>query len=268
MLALAVREQVFGDEIPVSLDYLRPNEVLGFRRRKRALTAHYKKLAEAAISERPLSVASRDAHTGCVTRSRALTPDFGWREIDPRDPDAIQVRVDQSNGHLDVTLGPGPHAVTVDVVPSSRGWSLGIESARLEVGADPLALTAAWKAFEEEVRVRFDLADLVQASGYYVYDQQIRASVVKGPKSMRWRLLRAVCEGRGVGGTASLDVLRDAWGLDVDDVRLQGLLRELRSWGYEVRSSRTNPQIPPGEYLVPYAFPTFTPRSVQRNKSL
>jgi DNA (cytosine-5)-methyltransferase 1 len=42
----------------------------------------------------------------------------------------------------------------------------------------------------------------------------------------------------------------------------------LRSLGFEVRNHNTNPQIKPGAYLIPYAFPTLGPMSVQLRKSL
>ncbi|WP_293146061.1 hypothetical protein [Okeania sp. SIO3I5] len=45
-------------------------------------------------------------------------------------------------------------------------------------------------------------------------------------------------------------------------------LQCLRKIGYEVRNHNTNPQILPGEYLIPYFFPTLTPKSVQLRKNL
>ncbi len=42
----------------------------------------------------------------------------------------------------------------------------------------------------------------------------------------------------------------------------------LRKLGYEIRNHRTNPQIEEGYWLIPYAFPTLTPQSVQLRKSV
>ena len=42
----------------------------------------------------------------------------------------------------------------------------------------------------------------------------------------------------------------------------------LRELGYEIRNHGTNPQIPEDHWLVPYAFPTLTPLSVQLRKKL
>jgi len=56
------------------------------------------------------------------------------------------------------------------------------------------------------------------------------------------------------------------WGCDERDIL--GHMLWMRSLAYEVRNARTNPQIPEGSYLIPYAFPTLTPLSVQLRKSL
>ena len=269
-LALAVREQIFGDDSPVPLDYLRPSESLGFRKRKRALTAHYQRIAAEAIAALPPEDAEQSQHPRRATKWRILGTDFGWFPVDRGADSAMRIVVEQDGGRvLRITVGEDRPSAVVEVVPGPTDWPLPLARAELRAPADPLALTAAWKSFEEEIRTRFGFADLVQASGYYVYDQKISGSLKKRPSDTPpWRLLEAVLEGRGVGITAPLESLADMWGLELDEVTLHGLLRELRHWGFEVRNHRTNPQIPNGEYLVPYSFPTFTPRSVQRGKSL
>lgn len=42
----------------------------------------------------------------------------------------------------------------------------------------------------------------------------------------------------------------------------------LKECGYEARSRATNPRIPDGFVLVPYAFPTLSPQSVQLRKKI
>jgi DNA (cytosine-5)-methyltransferase 1 len=143
-----------------------------------------------------------------------------------------------------------------------------MQRAELRFDDGARSLTAAWKAFEEEVRERYGYADLVQLSGYYSYTPKLSATLVKAPEeSDLWSLLGAIMAGRGVGVTAPLKQLAPLWGLESGGVALRGLLQKARALGFEVRSSRTNSQIPRGRYLVPYAFPTFTPESVQRRKS-
>ena len=46
-------------------------------------------------------------------------------------------------------------------------------------------------------------------------------------------------------------------------IEIAGFLRRL---GYEIRNHNTNPQIAEGDWLIPYAFPTLSPLSVQLRK--
>lgn len=270
MLALAVREQVFGEQSPVSLSYLEPSDVLSFRKRKRALSKHYREVAAAAVARLPEAARSAAVAAPEVERWRELNDDFAWVESAKGVSGAKRIRLRDEGSAWQVMVGAAPHATKVVVEPPAPGeWGLGIDRAELLSDSDPRNLTVVWKAFEEEVRARFDFADLVQASGYYVYRQKLVARVEKAPsRNPTWQLLKAVTEGRGVGVTAPLDELAALWGLELSEMELYACLRALRLSGYEVRNSRTNPQIPSGEILVPYAFPTFTPRSVQRSKSL
>jgi len=54
----------------------------------------------------------------------------------------------------------------------------------------------------------------------------------------------------------------------VSEFDVMPILHTLRKMGYEVRNNNTNPQIIAGDYLIPYAFPTLTPRSIQLRKKL
>jgi DNA (cytosine-5)-methyltransferase 1 len=60
--------------------------------------------------------------------------------------------------------------------------------------------------------------------------------------------------------------LADEWNISPNKVLEYA--QRLRRLGYEIRNSVTNPQIENEEWLIPYAFPTLTPQSVQLRKSL
>jgi DNA (cytosine-5)-methyltransferase 1 len=268
ILALAVGEQVFGRTPQVPLDYLDPSEELGFRKRKRALTAHYRQAAAKAISE--LSGPTDPARkSGQRTKWRRLCSDFAWVESSRSAAGGLRVFVEARPSSLRITVGTDCVAGRVRIEPAGDpGWALPIRFAELRVGSDPLSLTAAWKALEEEIRERFGYADMVQASGYYAYDPKMKGRLLQAPAVQPWPLLGVVMGGVGVGITAPLKELSGLWSLRLSQTALRSQLRELRRLGFEVRSSRTNPQIPKGEFLVPYPFPTLTPDSVQRAKSL
>jgi DNA (cytosine-5)-methyltransferase 1 len=274
MLALTVREQVFSLDTPVSFDYLGSDEALGFRQRKRALTAHYRSVATDAISRR--TEAPRQ-EADWLPRARVLTRQFGWLEAGTARGRRYEVRVELQEDELDVLLiGDGQSAVDdiqleVRVEGSAdRSWPIALSGARLRsTDSSGHALPAVWKAFEEAVREMFHLADLVQLNGYYQYQSRLSARVsVASTDSAMWKMVRLVTEGVMVAQTAKADAFSEAWGLRESGEDLVHLLRELRRLGYEPRSHKTNPQIPKGSFLVPYSFPTLTPESVQLRKRL
>jgi DNA (cytosine-5)-methyltransferase 1 len=134
-------------------------------------------------------------------------------------------------------------------------------------------LTAGWKAFEHHLAKKNIKADLVQLNGYYQYEPKIcmmvhipdhASSQIQNPASLA--IISKVLEGRGVRQILSLEDLSVLWNVSTDDA-VKSLIM-LKKAGYEVRSEFTNNQIPQRHVLIPYAFPTFTPNSVQLRKPL
>ena len=81
-----------------------------------------------------------------------------------------------------------------------------------------------------------------------------------------WYIVKLITERVGVGRQLSSEKLARLWTCNPD--KLLDYLLQLRDMGFEVRSHKTNPQIALGDYLIPYIFPTLTPKSVQLRKSL
>lgn len=270
VLALAVSEQLFGRRPPIPLSYLDDDESLGFRRRKRALTAHYRRVAEDALSKKAMTSRTSETSAGQRTKWRCLRTDFSWLESSRAQAGSTKVLVETRKHSLRITVGQDDLVTKVMVQPASEdeGWALPVDYVELRLGRDPWQLTAAWKALEEEIRERFGYADMVQASGYYTYSPKIAGIAVQKPQRAPWPLLSAVMAGAGVGITAPLKELIGAWGIEMGVSEARRQLQELKDVGFEIRSSRTNPQIKKGRFLIPYPFPTLTPESVQRTKAL
>src|SRR5262249_12132950 len=116
--------------------------------------------------------------------------------------------------------------------------------------------TGLWKAFEESLQVGYGVADLVQLSGYYQYRPKIESTMkfLVRHNNTDWRVVQNVVQSAGVGKQLSVHTLGFVWGIAASDVFSSLLF--LRNIGYEVRNQNTNSQIPHGEYLIPYAFPT------------
>jgi DNA (cytosine-5)-methyltransferase 1 len=79
-------------------------------------------------------------------------------------------------------------------------------------------------------------------------------------------LISQIAQGTAVGKQMSLYEMSELFA--IKPAALETHLKDLRILGYEIRSHNTNPQIKPGEYLIPYTFPSLTNRSVQLGKKL
>jgi DNA (cytosine-5)-methyltransferase 1 len=129
--------------------------------------------------------------------------------------------------------------------------------------------TSLWKAFEEKLTNVTGKADLVQLSGYYQYNARINGVMNFNSTSKVnsfWRVVQCVTRCIGVSTQLTVQKCAEYWGVKEEEIFSH--LQSLRSIGYEVRSHNTNPQIPRGEYLIPYSFPTLNPKSVQLHKIL
>ncbi len=121
---------------------------------------------------------------------------------------------------------------------------------------------------EEELILGNLKADVVQLCNYY-HDAPsftIRFMPHKPLPSAEWDVVRKVCESVGVRATLPKETVAKLW--EVEDDKVLPFSQFLRKLGYEVRNSHTNPEIPHGSFLLPYAFPTLNPKSVQLNKNL
>ena len=134
---------------------------------------------------------------------------------------------------------------------------------------DKTTYTSVWKAFEYELVKQRIKGDLVQLSGYYQYQPSFSALLQlydHDDVDSVWDIVQHVVSGIGVRQPLLLSSIARLWGVSLDEA--EAGIHFLRSLGYEVRNNSTNPQLPPGSYLIPYIFPSLTPMSVQLRKSL
>ncbi len=283
IIALSIREQVFGAQIPIELSYLRDGEKLGFRTRKRKLTVRYEEKARVALEER----ANQGKHRNSAKRARTLTngdlvrwvgPSFEWTE-DAAAGTArrVNVRLEIGTTEWSIALSGSSWRAKpkfrIEITPSGEGhWPLPVDRIEL-VGhqLDTAVYRGVWSALEEVVAERTGVADLVQLNGYYQYPSSLSARMkcLSGKPDQVWEAMTKVVSGIGVARNLDSMDLACLWGLaETDADRIEELLRALRGIGYEVRSHGTNAQMKAGEFLLPYRFPTLTPMSVQLRKTL
>jgi DNA (cytosine-5)-methyltransferase 1 len=270
VLALSVREQVFGLEVPALLECLEAHEELGFRTRKRELTAFYHAQSKAKLAKDPTSratIARRHTYTTTISDTFRLTS-IG-KNIDQF---TVEFTPDRNKWALAVhpqrMLSNERTGFQIEIKPTVA-WDIPVPKIVLIGGIlTDKAYTTAWKALEAELASLRMKADLVQLSGYYQYRPAIQAklTVYGRSTSPTWTALSKVCAGIGVRETLPAGRIADLWGMT--EAEVLETARHLRSIGYEVRNRHTNPEIPRNYFLIPYSFPTLSPLSVQLRKSL
>jgi DNA (cytosine-5)-methyltransferase 1 len=270
ILAISVLSQVFGIELPSKLPTLDEHEQLGFRTRKRGLTAIYRAKARIAIGK--TEVAEKTSESKRSYRAR-LSEDFAW-QVHAQDSN---LQIECNIGEKQWVIAAAPSGMKCKRTPSfeievsgnpSNPWSIGETKVCLKgYAATRDVFFGAWKAFETEL-IRLGLkADLVQLCEYYQYTPRFlsRMTLVDVP-DQSWETLAKVVEGVGTRKILKSHELASEW--DVQSDELLPLAMWLRSFGYEARNKLTNAQIPLGSYLIPYSFPTLTPQSVQLRKRM
>ena len=280
ILALSILDQVMGVELPFSMHYLPKTKQLGFRQRKRQLTEVYAQKAKAAIADLKLSGQfniSSSIHNTKGQSVRFLSNDFAWTDVQVAESIKIKLTYDLCNSCWVITAQTGEgwkdeNEFIIEVYPCCGfdEWPLGTSAVKFcAKDLNNWVLTALWKAFEEKLTEVTGKADLVQLSGYYQYNARISGIMsfhTKLKVEPFWRVVQCVVRCIGVATQLPAEGLAELWGVKMEDIFTY--LQSLRSMGYEVRNYNTNFQIPKGEYLIPYAFPTLTPRSVQLRKNL
>lgn len=265
MMAVAIRQQVFQTQFPFKLSLLEDYEELSFRKRKRELTDLYRKKAGAAIAKEK-SRTSRKPNSR--TYYCAISSSFDFREV-PQEKAAYQVFVKWDSSlnieirHIsEMNASLGMH---FDILPNDRVWVLDVSRVTIDVYAsDCFAFTVGWKVFEHELIVNSIKADLVQLNGYYQYTPKLRCACILHRDFPHRNIVESIVAGNNVTNIVSEEFLSIAWGIPVNKIiEVAELLRNL---GYEIRNHITNPQIDAGYWLIPYAFPTLTPLSVQLKK--
>jgi DNA (cytosine-5)-methyltransferase 1 len=210
---------------------------------------------------------------------RFLSPTFAWTEKPT--PKSVKINLTYNLNNSCWTISAGINEIEkwtdeeqfiIDVNPSCGydEWVLGTNAVRLcAKDLDTRVFTSLWKAFEEKLNEVTGKADLVQLSGYYQYNARISGVMTFSSKlkiESFWRVVQCVTRCIGIATQLSAIELAQKWGVKSENVF--SYLQSLRTMGYEVRNHKTNSQIPEGKYLIPYAFPTLNPKSVQLRKSL
>lgn len=271
ILALSILEQIFKIVLPSKIPVLQSNEVLSFRKRKKGLTVGYRNKALSAIKilEFISPVAERSI---CRTEKASIDAKFNWTQPDENGELHVQIILDPLCWTFKVNTSIRSSATSVfEIIISSRTnreWVLGPKKVKLIGGSlEGNIFVGLWKAFEAELMRQNVKADLVQLCEYYQYEPAFNCQMVLPEiHDERWGVLRKLVEGVGTRNILSKSQLAKLW--SCNERKILDLMQWLKLCGFEARNFNTNPQIPKDSYLVPYAFPTLNPMSVQLRKKL
>lgn len=267
MMAIAIRGQVFGTKFPFELSLLEEDEVLSFRKRKHDLSELYKIKAEKAIKKiKRVGDTLPDSHT----YFSSLNSHFRYKKVSKKEAD-YKINVAWGT-QLTITVSPliknnKTDSAKIIIKPKDKGWNIGVKSVILIIQTSLApGLTVAWKAFEQELVVNAIKADLVQLNGYYQYPSKLHIQAELPQTEKYVESLYSVLTSQGIPHFKSSNELASDWQVPADEVI--NVAEYLRTLGYEIRNHATNPQIGEDQWLIPYAFPTLSPLSVQLWKKL
>ena len=267
MMAIAIRQQVFNTEFPFSLPLLSKGEELTFRKRKRALTAVYRKKAEMAIeSIKQEKIILPDSRTYfCL-----MDDNFDYK-MRPEKEAEYRVDVEWASDLVisvtDLSEAKPEKDATITITPQNGVWNVGVSKVVIIIHSDSEnSFTVGWKAFEQELIDNAIKADIVQLNGYYQYIPKLKCKYECSNPAPFDIVLQDIVSGGCVGTILSTSVLANRWNVNQDAIL--EVAEKLRLYGYEIRNHNTNPQIVEGEWLLPYAFPTLTKLRVQLRKKV
>jgi DNA (cytosine-5)-methyltransferase 1 len=273
ILGLAVLDQVFGAELPFSIEYLEDNDVLGFRKRKRESTKRYSEKAAVAIANRPktesvnLSVLCADL-TGEYTLGEnfELSANQDLLSI----PFTLKASTSNDSIHIDSSSSRSTPQEAFKLAlrrKSDASWPIGVDL--ITISGSPFdrnTFTGALKVLENSLRSNVGIEDLIQLNGYYQNSSTFDLEFESNSEGWLEAGFSNLVSGGLDGEILPLKYFAKVLGLS--EAKTENFMHELRDLGFEIRNSNTNPQIPDGHYLVPYLFPTLNARSTQLRKSL
>lgn len=267
IMAIAIRIQVFGTDFPFEMSFLDENEELSFRKHKRELTDVYRKKAEMAIkalnNETGALPDSHDYYCTISTRFKfsVANKESADMKISVKWEEGLSISVHDADKENTETQ------IAITIKPRDGVWAFGVDVVYLNVySQNPLAYTAAWKAFEKELIDNSIKADLVQLNGYYQYVPKLLCECKTSDAVRFGRVLELILSEKDIPKIYTTEELAEKW--DVQSNEIMAVAEHLRGLGYEIRNHSTNPQIDDGSWLIPYLFPTLTPLSVQLWKKL
>ncbi|EME3479851.1 TPA: DNA cytosine methyltransferase [Enterococcus faecium] len=275
IMALSVRDQIFDsifNEKEREAFYLLPKEELTFRKHKRELTKIYQDKAKKQIEKMKL-VENNFDYTYTREYYANISSKFEYKSVEKKDA-MFYIFAEYKEKNLskiilkDVKSRTKKNNLEISVKIRDSNSIQDFTEVQLFMNSkQKLAYTALWKAFENELKKNYHKADLIQLNGYYQYLPNFIIEIEKfSDFVLEEKFLQSVLSNEVTAQMRSTSEFCKLWNVSPDEfIEKMKLLKDL---GYEVRNTNTNGQIPLDNWLIPYAFPTLTNKSVQTYKEL
>lgn len=278
ILALSVMDQIFNKKLPFCIKYLSSDCILGFRKRKSALTAIYTNKAKQAVS----AVLSGENNKETVTYNETgdivqyLSKEFQLIDTQTLSSCRFLFKYDISDSRWFITLyeyeykNKEQFQIKIEL-PATLSQVLGTGIIILSSTSNmPTSLLALWKFLEKKINEFSHKDDLVQFFGYYQYRQESKyVFTISNPALINdnfWSITSQIINSKHIGIQLHINELCNIF--CTDKKTLLVVLNSLKKIGYEIRSKNTNSQLKNDHYLIPYPFATLNKRSLQRRTIL
>ena len=108
-------------------------------------------------------------------------------------------------------------------------------------------------------------ADIIQLNGYYLYESELVCEFTHD-KIKNQNVIDSITLGKCTQKIVSTSDLSKLWQIPESEVPMMAAY--IKSLGYDIRNSNTNPQMKKGEWIIPYKFPSLVSQSIQMYKQL
>lgn len=276
ILALSVLNQVFNIELPFNIKYMHQNVMLGFRKRKSALTKIYAEKAKLAIEEQLKKGKFINREIAQDKHQEVKFLHDGLELSDSNTNESSQFNfsynIDKFEWKISVSDDRKEKEVvfSIDIVLTSKLQKI-LNTEKITLSSytkTSSSLTAIWKYFESLVKDTSYKDDLIQLFGYYQYKQACLFNLSINQKYIEphWNMLKKITDGVSIGESLHISDLSSIYEMNVNEFIESS--KKIKNQGFEIRNHNTNSQLEADYYLIPYQFPTLNKRSLQRLTSL
>lgn len=264
IMALAIRHQVFGTVLPFEMETIDDSFEMSYKTRKRELSKKYRDEAKKII-------ASLNIERGSIISVEEYYLSFSEKfdYITSNDHGTFKVISSWNEEKLAIDVveqaSSAKKKCSIVIKPKTE-WTLPVNEIILSsTGTEWGAMCASWRVLDHEVIIHNLKADIIQLNGYYLYESELVCEFTHD-KIKNQNVIDSITLGKCTQKIVSTSDLSKLWQIPESEVPMMAAY--IKSLGYDIRNSNTNPQMKKGEWIIPYKFPSLVSQSIQMYKQL